>query len=129
MARRWGQPDWAEYARALDGAFEWGEPPLPRQAWMRAYRAGCCHFAVLENARAVAVAGIWPRSRDEWEITGVATALWARRRGYARAVVSAAADEILRAGRVATLTTRADNTPMIRAARAVGFSVRETISR
>ena len=69
----------------------------------------------------VASAAVWTCSPAAWELAAVHTQIGYRRRGYARAVCSFATAHILAHVATATCTTRADNTPMLRLAAALGF--------
>jgi predicted GNAT family acetyltransferase len=76
------------------------------------------------DGRAVATAGLWPRTDQEWEVIAVGTAPGFRNRGYGKAVVSFVTQEILDAGKVAALSHHKENTAMGRIADALGYKPR-----
>ena len=98
------------------------DPPLSREEWSGNRQAGYRYCALILEGRIVAEAAAWSRSDEAWEVAAVYTDPDLRRKGHARAVVSFATAHILSTGRVATCTTNADNTAMIRTAESVGFS-------
>jgi predicted GNAT family acetyltransferase len=121
--RWWSQADWEDYFRTADGMWP-GLAPLSREEWDTAHAQGYTYCAALVEGRAVAIAAVWRRSEDEWEVAAVGTAPAFRRRGYGKAVVSFVADHILRRGRAATIGFRTSNVAMRRTAESVGFGPR-----
>jgi len=119
--RWWAKEDWREYYDAVNGALGWGSSPHGKKDWLKLYKQGYRYCATLRGGRAVAVAGLWPRSREAWEVIAVGVKAGQMGKGHGRAIVSFVADEILKTGRKATITTREGNIGMLRAARAVGF--------
>jgi RimJ/RimL family protein N-acetyltransferase len=120
--RWWSRADWRDYYAATDGALGWGNSPHPKGDWEQLYDEGHRFCDTLDQTgRAVAMAGLWPRTDDAWEVIAVGVAAGRMNRGLGRAVVSFVTDEILRHGRRATITTRKDNPAMQRAARAIGY--------
>ena len=101
--------------------FCWGNPPHRKEDWDELYKQGYRYCATLEKNRAIAVAGLWQRSGDEWEVIAVGVKKGEMSKGHGKAIVSFVTDEILKNGRNATLTTRSTNTAMLTAARAIGF--------
>jgi len=121
MTRWWAKDDWREYYDATNTALGWGNPPHRKKAWLKLYEQGYRFCAVLSRGRAVAVAGLWPRTKEAWEVIAVGVRLGKMNRSLGRTIVSLVADEILKHGRKATITTRKGNAAMLRAAQAVGF--------
>jgi len=85
---------------------------------------GCSYCDLLVGGRAVATAGLWPRTDEEWEPIAVGTAPAHRNQGYGKAIVSFATQAILDAGRTAVVVTREDNVPMRHVAAALGYELR-----
>jgi RimJ/RimL family protein N-acetyltransferase len=120
--------DWdSDYALAL--AMWPATSPLTLGVWREARQLGYRYCAVVERtcvhagaqARILSIAAVWRYSETAWEVAAVRTRPDARRRGYARAVVSFVTTHILDAGRRATCTTAWDNVAMQRTAESVGF--------
>jgi hypothetical protein len=119
--RWWAKDDWREYYEATKNALGWGGGALLKKEWLKLYVQGYRYCATLRRGRAIAVAGLWPRTREEWEVIAVGVKAGEMGKGHGRAIVSFVTDEILKHGRKATIGMRPDNTAMLRAARAVGF--------
>lgn len=119
--RWWAKDDWRAYHDATDGALGWGSSPHSKKDWLKLYKQGYRFCATLVRGRAVAVAGLWPRTERAWEVIAVGVRSGRMNRSLGRAIVSFVTDEILKHGRKATITTRKGNLAMLRAARAVGF--------
>lgn len=125
--RWWRADEWEAARDAHEGMWPpredhwtfWSE-----EEWHELYSEGLRYCSPLENGRAVATAGLWPRTDEAWEVIAVTTAPGLRNRGYGKAVVSFVTQEILHAGRDATLTFRKANTPMHRIAAALGYEPR-----
>jgi len=122
--RWWSQADWEDYFRTADGMWP-ARAPLNREEWDAAHAQGYTYCAALVEGRAVAIAAVWRRSEDEWEVAAVGTAPAFRRQGYGEAVVCFVTDYILRCGRTATIGFRKSNVAMRRAAERVGFRPRK----
>ena len=84
-------------------------------------RQGFRYRGIVDDGRLVASAAVWTCSPAAWELAAVHTRVGYRRRGHARAVCSFATAHILAHVATATCTTRADNTPMLELAAALGF--------
>jgi predicted GNAT family acetyltransferase len=115
--RWWAKDDWREHRTAT-------YPPFlahHKKTWDRLYRQGYRFCATLKKGRIIAAAGLWPRYKDCWEVIAVGVKHGMRSKGLGRAIVAFVTDEILKTGRMATLTTNINNIAMQRAARAVGF--------
>ncbi len=97
--------------------------PLSRSTWLKAHEFGYEYAAILEEGKAVSIAGVWRFSEDAWDVAAVGTLPAWRRKGYARQVVSFITETILRAGRLATCSTDETNMAMIATAKSVGFLV------
>lgn len=116
--------DWegdSELARALwnsqGGTYsdkEWEE------LWSGARAEGYRYCAVLEGCAIASRAAEWRYSDEAWEVAAVYTAPAFRQRGYAKSVVSFVTAHILKASRLATCHTDANNLAMARTAEAVG---------
>ena len=120
--RWWSKEDWMEAYDAVNDALGWGSnPPHRKNDWEELYDQGYRYCAALEGGRAVAVAGLWERSREAWEVIAVGVKAGEMSKGYGRAIVSFVTDEILKTGRKATITTQPGNVAMLRAAQSVGF--------
>ena len=121
--RWWHVADWQEAYKANKGMWPdldfWSE-----EEWDELYSQGCRYCAVLKNARAVAITGLWPRTENKWEVIAVGTAPGYRNRGYGKAIVSFVTKEILESGRSATITTRNENTPMLKIIERLGYRSR-----
>ena len=111
---------WEEYIPvAREAGYE--QSPFSRAEWDEAGAEGFCYCAAIEGGRIVAMAAVWTRSEDEWEVAAVGTPPPQRRRGHGKAVVSFVTAHILQAGRVVTCSTRPDNAAMIATLESVGF--------
>lgn len=101
------------------------ESPLAREAWHEARELGYRYCGLVRHTcgkpRLLAVAAVWHYSQTAWEVAAVRTQPDARRRGYAKSVVSFITAHILEAGRRATCTTEDDNLAMQKTAESVGF--------
>ena len=122
--RWWSESDWEEYFQATDGSLSWGASPFSKEEWKNLYAEGYRYCAALQEGRSVAVAGLWPRSEEEWEVIAMGTALRVRGQGYGKAIVSFVTQSILDSGRNATITIRKGNAPMLQVAARVGFKRR-----
>ena len=114
---------WLDWDRdySLAEAFWPVQFPLTRKIWDEAREMGYRYCAIVEEGRIASLAAEYRYSDDAWMVAAVGTAPEYRRRGYAKAVVSFVTGGILRAGRLATCSTREDNMAMIRTAESVGF--------
>jgi len=119
-ARWWGHDDWAAARAAAEGMWPGGEY-WAESEWHELYREGYRYCALLVDGHSVATAGLWPCAQAEWEVIAVAAAPAHRNRGHGSAIVSFVAEEILTHGRIATITTREDNLPMLRVIERLGF--------
>jgi RimJ/RimL family protein N-acetyltransferase len=121
--RWWRADEWEEFRRAHEG--RWSNAPFwDGETWRRLYAEGYRYCSRLVDGRAVAIAGIWPRTDREWEVIGLTTAEGFRRKGYGRAIVSCVTQRILDAGRVATMSYKEENAAMRRLAEALGYRPR-----
>jgi RimJ/RimL family protein N-acetyltransferase len=125
-ARWWQVEDWAAARDAHqemwprdDGWTFWSE-----EEWRRLYSEGYRYCDLLVDGRAVATAGLWPRTSEEWGPIAVGTAPAHRNKGYGKAIVSFVTRTILDAGRTAVIVTREDNAPMRRVAEVLGYELR-----
>lgn len=126
ITRWWSVGDWAEHCRTTENALGWGNPCLPEDEWIQLYNEGYRYCASLENNRALAIAGLWPRTPDAWEVIAVAVRKGQMNKGHGKSIVSFVTEEILATVREATISTRKDNVAMIKAAQSVGFTVTGT---
>ena len=125
--RWWEADDWEAARDANEGVWPqrkdhwtwWSE-----EEWHGLYSEGYRYCAMLVDGRAVATAGLWPRTDEAWEVIAVVAAPGHRNKGYGKAVVSFVTQEILDAGKDATLSTHEKNTPMRRVAAALGYEAR-----
>jgi len=121
--RWWGPGEWDAACKAHKGMWRhstwWSQ-----EEWHELYSEGYRYCSLMRNGRAVATAGLWPRTDREWEVVAVGTAPGFRNKGYGKAVVSFVTQAIVDAGRNATLTFRRRNTPMRRIASALGYQPR-----
>lgn len=122
--RWWDVSDWREYFRATDGALGWGRPPHPKEDWTELYKQGYRFCATLKSGRAVAVAGLWPRTKTEWLVIANGLKLRCEGKGYAEEILSFVVDEILKTRRNASFMVRTDDSVWLPAAKAVGFRKR-----
>jgi RimJ/RimL family protein N-acetyltransferase len=122
--RWWAKDDWREYHEAIEGALGWGGGALLKKEWIKLYQRGYRYCATFRRGRAIAIAGLWPRTKEEWEVIAVGVRAGEMGKGHGGAIVSFVTDEILKHGRRATIGTRPENAAMLRAARAVGFQVK-----
>jgi RimJ/RimL family protein N-acetyltransferase len=110
------------------------ESPLTRETWLEASELGYRYCgAVVEHPagavvqhpagepRLLAIAAVWRYSETAWEAAAVRTRPDARRRGYAKAVLSFVTAFILDSGRRATCTTGRANLAMQKTAESIGF--------
>lgn len=79
------------------------DPPLSREEWASNRAEGFHYCAVIRNRRIAALAAVWERTPDAWELSAVWTPDY-RKTKHAKAVVSFATAHILEAGRRATYT-------------------------
>ena len=119
--RWWHVGDWAEANAAYDGMWP-GVGPWPETEWRDLYAEGTRYCAVVNSGKALATAGLWTRSEEQWEVIAVGTAPGHRGRGHGKAVVSLVTEEIHRFGRDATITTQAGNLPMLRVIQQLGYT-------
>lgn len=101
--------------------YEGGEKGLRLDEWRELADEGYRYCGIFEGNRICAMAGVWKRGPDVWEVIAVGTKEGYQRRGLAKAVVAFTADYILNHVRVATYTSRRDNIPSIHTAESVGF--------
>ncbi|MFC1452382.1 class I SAM-dependent methyltransferase [Verrucomicrobiota bacterium] len=125
--RWWDVSDWREYFRATDGALGWGNPPHPRKDWVKYYGQGNRFCATLKRGRAVAVAGLWPRTKTEWLVIANGLKLRCEGKGYAEEILSFVVDESLKTGRNASFMVRSNDPVWLPAAQAVGFRKRREL--
>ncbi len=118
--RWWAVGDWAKARDAHSGMWPGNQFWLEGD-WRQLYAEGYRYCALLKDGHSVAVAGLWPRTESEWEVIAVGTAPAHRNRGYARGIVTFVTQEILSVGRFAGITTRHDNSPMLRVIERLGF--------
>jgi len=95
--------------------------PWREKDWKDLYATGYEYCCVIEKGNAVAWGGLWRRWAHTWEVIAIGTAEQYRGRGCAKAIISAVTGRTLGTVRRSTITTGKDNTPLQRAARAVGF--------
>ena len=95
--------------------------PLTLGVWREARELGYRYCAAIEGQQVQSIAAVWRYSETAWEVAAVRTRPEARRRGYAKSVVSYATAHILDAGVRPTCTTAWDNVAMQRTAQSVGF--------
>lgn len=119
----WRVSDWQEAYKAIKEMWPDSEP-WAEEEWNELYSQGYRYCAVLRHGRAVAAAGLWPRTENEWEVIAVGTAPGYRNRGYSKAIVSFVTEEILESGRNATITTCNENTPMLKIIERLGYRSR-----
>lgn len=100
---------------------EGGERGWSLEEWLQLAAEGYRYCGIFEDDGLVALAGLWKRTPDVWEVISVVTKEGHRQQGLAKAVVAFAADHVLNHVRVATYTTGAENTASIRTAESVGF--------
>ncbi len=111
---------WEEYIPvAREAGYE--QSPFTRAEWSEAAAEGFRYCGAIEDGRIVAMAAVWIRSEDEWEVAAVGAPPAQRRRGYGKAVVSFVTAHILQADRVATCSTNPNNTAMIKTVEGLGF--------
>jgi GNAT superfamily N-acetyltransferase len=110
----------ADFALARE-AWEARGVPMTLADWGEAHGRGFRYCGIVEDERLVAVAAAWTYSPTAWELAAVQTREGYSSRGYSKAVCSFATAHILASGRKATCHTRADNAPMLRVARSLGF--------
>ncbi len=122
--RWWAADEWEAAYRAHEEMWPDSTTFWSREEWGELYSQGYRYCAVLRKGKAVATAGLWPRTDEEWEVIAVGTAPGFRRQGYGKAVVSFVTETILQGGRVATIGFRKENTPMRRTAVALGYEVK-----
>jgi RimJ/RimL family protein N-acetyltransferase len=118
--RWWAVEDYVEASRAYEGLnpeSTW----YAEEDWRQLYGEGYRYCSVLVDGRTVSTAGLWPHSEHAWEVIAVFTRPEFRNKGYGKAVVSSVTQEILDAGKAATLHTHRDNTAMRRVATALGY--------
>jgi predicted GNAT family acetyltransferase len=118
---RWLAPD-ADYELA-EAYWRAHGQNLGRSTWLTAHEVGYRYCAIIENDRAVSIAGVWKFSDEAWEVAAVGTLEGYRRRGYSKRCVAFITAFILEAGQTATCRTSVDNTAMIATAKSVGFQV------
>jgi ribosomal protein S18 acetylase RimI-like enzyme len=94
---------------------------ITRAEWADWHRQSYRYCGIVENHQLVSSAAVWAYSPAAWELAAVHTRASHRRHGYARSVCAFAIADILARGCIATCTTRADNTPMLRLATSLGF--------
>jgi len=125
--RWWREDDWEAARDANEGMWPqrkdhwtfWSE-----EEWHGLYSEGCRYCSLLVDGRAVAFAGLWQRTDEEWEVIAVGTAPVHRNKGYGKAVASFVTQEIVDAGKVAVLSYHEDNPAMHRIADALGYKPR-----
>jgi RimJ/RimL family protein N-acetyltransferase len=98
-----------------------GEIEWTLEHWRKLADEGYRYCGVFEESRLCALAGVWERFSDAWEVISVITKDGYRQRGLGKAVVAFAADHILDHVDVALYTTGTGNTASIRTAESVGF--------
>jgi len=121
--RWWAADEWEAAYKAYEGVWP-DSTPWSRADWDELYSQGYRYCSVLRNGKAVASAGLLPRTNEEWEVIAVGTAPEFRNQGYGKAIVSFVTETILESGRDATIGFRESNTPMRRTAVALGYEVR-----
>jgi predicted GNAT family acetyltransferase len=121
----WGADEWDQARMAHEGMWPDSTSFWTRQEWERLYAQGYRYCALLKGGRAMATAGLWPRTDDQWEVIAVGTAPATRGRGYGKAVVSFVTQTILDAGRDATIGFREANAAMRGVAVALGYEASE----
>lgn len=121
--RWWRADDWEECRRVHEGVLPRadGWTWWPEEEWRKLCSEGYRYCSMLVDGRAVATAGLYPRTETEWEVIAVGTAPGFRDRGCGKAVVSCVTQEILNAGKVAMVSYRKDNAAMRRIAEALGY--------
>ena len=112
---------WLDVEQDYELARAYWTLPLTREDWRQFREDGYEYAAVVEEGRIVSLAAAWRYSDSAWEVAAVSTVPAARRKGYARTVVSFVTAYILASGRKATCLTLRDNLPMQRTAESVGF--------
>ena len=118
--RWWEAEDWAVASKAYSGMWP-GKEFWPEEEWQSLYAEGYRYCGLIRNGRSLAIAGLWPRDEQEWEVIAVATAPAHRNCGHGKAVVTFVAEKILAEGRHPTITTRHDNVPMLRLIEQLAF--------
>jgi beta-N-acetylhexosaminidase len=115
---------WIEIGETNPGAADaYWAVPLTRDDWFLLKRDGYRFCAAFDEGRIVSLAAVWKCEEDAWEVSVVATAPEARRRGFAQAVVSFVTAHILENGRTALCRTLESNRPMRRTAESLGFAL------
>lgn len=119
----WRVEDWTRTYEAHQGMWP-GVTFWSEEEWRQFYAEGYRYCDLLVDGRAVATAGLWPRTDEEWGPIAIGTAPARRNRGHGKAIVSFVTQAILDAGRAAVVVTREDNVPMRHVAAALGYELR-----
>jgi len=105
------------------------DPPLSREEWQSNRAEGLHYCAVIRNRRIAALAAIWERTSDAWELT----AIWVpdyRKTKDAKAVASFATSHILESGRKATYTPTAKSRKRVaQILRSIGYRPQRSAPR
>jgi RimJ/RimL family protein N-acetyltransferase len=91
------------------------------EEWLELQQEGYVYCGRFLDGRLCALAGVWKRAPDVWEVIAVHTRDGYTRKGLAKAVARFAADHILNNVQVASYTTTDGNVASIRTAQSVGF--------
>jgi RimJ/RimL family protein N-acetyltransferase len=121
--RWWRADEWEAFCQAHENRWP-GSPFWSEDTWRQLHSEGYRYCSLLANGKAVAVAGLWPRTEREWEVIGLSTAPDHRSRGYGKAIASFVTQKILGAGKVAVLSYKRGNEAMRRIADALGYRPR-----